>query len=78
MYKNMNTPRKNIVSKICSTCLGAGPDGMCTIFDVTSTTFLLGDKFEVDLPFSGQRCSLTPEHGARFVTNIKWLFPFDP
>lgn len=60
------------------TCFGAGPAGMRTIFDVTSTTLSQTSKFEFDFSFSGHRWSLTPEQGARFVTKIKWFFPFDP
>lgn len=61
-----------------STCLGAGPDGMWTILDVTSSTLLQLGKSEADFPFSGHKWSLTPVHGSRFVTKMKWLFPFDP
>lgn len=38
-----------------STCLGAGPDGIFTIFEVTSRTLLVRGKSEAELPFSGQR-----------------------
>jgi len=38
-----------------STCVGAGPDGIGTIFEVTSRTLLLRGKLEVDNPFSGHR-----------------------
>lgn len=51
---------------------------MRTIFDVTSTILSQTGKFEFDFSFSGHRWSLTPEQGARFVTKIKWFFPFDP
>lgn len=61
-----------------NTCLGAGPDGIFTILDVTSKIRLLTDKSEVEVPFSGQRCSLSPEQGDRLVTKTKWVFPFAP
>lgn len=60
------------------TCLGAGPDGICTIFEVTSCTLLSTGKFNGNFPLSGQRWSLTPEQGARFVTSMKWFLPSDP
>ena len=62
-----------------STCLGAGPAGMCTILEVTSIILLLPGASDPDvLFFSGQRWSLIPEQGARFVTNMKWPLPSDP
>lgn len=57
------------------TCFGAGPDGMCTILAVTSTTRLSVENSEAAVPFSRQRCSRTPEQGERFVTKTKWFFP---
>jgi hypothetical protein len=37
------------------TCLGAGPEGIWAIVDVTSTTLLLRGKLEKEFSFSGQR-----------------------
>lgn len=65
-------------NRVYITCFGAGPAGIRTIFDVTSRTLSQTGKFEFDFSFSGHRWSLTPEQGARFVTKIKWFFPFDP